>query len=503
MVLVVGNLVGFVLVPAAEAIPCLSGFLLDEAGNPIAGGDLDFNISATGQRIITPGDNTDATGFFTVCVLPNFYDVAFAPPAGTHFMGRLVHGVDLTSEAGLEMNTVLSTGFAISGEVRGADGLVVVDVDIDVDHVTGGRLYTPGDNTDLAGQYWVVVPGGEYRIRYEPPPGSRWMGAEIDSVAVGQDVVLDTVLEAGLLLQGNISDESGTPVAGVDIDLRDLLTGEKIYLANNTSDLAGDYIVAAPLGTYQLRYIPERDSHLVAADIWGFQLGSDVVNDVTLAQGHRVTVLVKGTGGLALAGADLDVKDAATGAKLFTPHDRADANGETIAVVPAGRYHLIVDPPAGASYLGALLENVVVFSDTTLTVILDGAPRVTVSGSVIDEAGVGIVGAAFSARLPGTGEIVDISSATTGPAGTYAMDVPPLTLDFRLAPPPGARLVGQRLNGISVANDTTWSDVVLAAGFAVGVTVQGTAGREIVGADLDFFDELTGEEIFTPWDNTN
>ena len=41
------------------------------------GADLDFNISATGQRIVTPGDNTDASGFYAVCVLPNVYDVAY------------------------------------------------------------------------------------------------------------------------------------------------------------------------------------------------------------------------------------------------------------------------------------------------------------------------------------------------------------------------------------------------------------------------------------------
>ncbi len=492
-----------VLVPRAEAIPCISGFMRDVAGNPIVGGDLDFNISATGERIITPGDNTDINGFFTVCVLPNIYDVAFAPPANTHYLGQLIREVDLTSEAGLEMDIVLESGLAVSGIVQDPDGLVVFDVDIDVDRVEGGRLYTPGDNTDLAGQYWVVVPVGEYDFRYEPPRGSRWMGAEIDSVLVVQDMVLDVVLEAGLILQGNITDNLGEPAEGVDIDLRDLLTGEKIFLANNTTDPAGDYIVSAPVGTYQLRFVPPRQSHLVAADTWGFQLGDDTVKNQVLGLGHLVTVKVVGTGGIALAGADLDVKDPLTGSKLFTPHDRANAEGEMVAVVPSGSYNFIIDPPPGVSYAGALLENVAVVSDTLITVTLAGSPRVTMTGRVVNEAGTGIAGAAFSARLAGTSEVVDLTSEATGPTGFYSLDVPPVLLDFTLAPPPGSRLVGRRFNNVSVANDTTWSDIVLATGWLTQVIVRGSSGRAIVGADLDFFDQVSGEEIFTPWDNTN
>ncbi len=488
---------------SARAIPCLTGFVRDGQGNPVADGDLDFNISATGQRIITPGDNTDADGFYSVCVLPNTYDVGFAPPAGTRLLGKLVRGVDLTGEAGLELDVVLDEGMIAAGLVTDSAGLPVPDVDIDVDRIEGGRLYTPGDNTAADGNFAVVVPSGMHRFRFEPPRGSRLRGAEIDSVDVSADISLDVLLEEGMLLGGRVSDQAGSAAVDVEVDLRDAVTGAKIYLANNATDQDGNYTVAVPAGVFQLRFTPSRDDSLVAVAVSGVSLDSDATIDQTLAPGHRLTVEVLGLGGLPLADADLDVKDAVSGAKLFTPHDRTDGAGRALAVLPTGTFNLIVDPPAGASYAGALVPAVTVSGDTTITVHLDGAPRVTVSGRVVDDQGTGQGEIAFGATLSETGEDIRLASDHTGTDGRFAIDLPPLPVDLTLTPAPGSRLVARRLTARLARQDTTWSDIVLTRGELVTVNVAGTSGLPLAGADLDFTDIVSGQEIFTPRDNTD
>jgi len=485
------------------AIPCLSGFVRDMNGAPLADADLDFNISATGQRIITPGDNTDASGFYTVCVLPNFYDVSFEPPVGTRLLGKLLRGVDLRSEAGLELDITLEAGLVASGALSDHNGNAVADVDIDVDRVEGGRLYTPGDNTDLTGAYRVVVPAGMHRFRFEPPRGSRLRGAEIDSVLLVDDVILDVTLDPGLLFQGRITDQTGAPAIGVDVDLREMATGAKVFLANNATDALGDFIVAAPAGDFQLRYTPPRTSRFIARSFIDFTLVGDTTRDQVLESGFLVTVEILGTGGIPIPDADLDVKDAATGFKLFTPHDRSDSSGSAVAALPSGVYDLIVDPPVGASYAGSLFSAVHVTSDTTITFHLEGSPRVTLNGHVVNGEGAGVAGVVFGARLAATGEKIRLANDQTLTDGSFALDLPPLPVYLTLAPPLESRLVGLRLDDIFVEQDTTWAPLVLEDGRLVDVSVTGTAGRPVVAADLDFITQGTGEEIYTPGDNTD
>jgi hypothetical protein len=497
-------LVGGLAAPAPSgAIPCLSGFVRGPDGAPVANADLDFNNSITGERLVTPGDNTDADGFYSVCVLPGVYDVAWAPPPGTRLLGHRRLAVDLTTEPGLELEVVFAEGLVVTGQVWDLDGNPVPGVDIDVDRIEGGRLYTPGDNTDATGAYRIVVPEGTHRFRFEPPRGSRLRGAEVDSVEVALDRSLYLVLEPGILLAGRVTDPSGTGAGDVDIEFRDARTGAKVFLANNATNAAGDYVVAAEAGFYDLRYLPSRKSDLVALAVRNFEFAADTDRNQVLVPGKRVEVVVTGTGGLAIRGADLDVKDAMTGEKLFTPHDRTDELGVAVAILPDGVYDFIVDPPPGASYAGGRLDGVAVGGNMVLDVRLEGSPRVTVTGRVVDASGSGVAGAVFGARLAGTGEEIDLPDGRTGAEGSFALDVPPLPLDLTLAPPPGTRLVGRRFDVLTATADTSLGDIDLETGFLVTIDVVGPFERPVAGADVDFVSSAGGGEIYLPRDDTD
>jgi len=487
----------------AQAIPCLSGFVRDATNQPVVDGDLDFTVSATGQRIVTPGDNTDGAGFYTVCVLPAVYDVAFAPPAGTRLLGRLVRGVNLTADIGVELDIALQAGSVLSGLVRDGAGQPVGLVDIDVDQEGVGRIYTPDDSSDpVTGAYRVVVPDGLHRVRWSPPRGSRLRGLELDGVTMAGDRTLDATLETGLLLTGRITGTDGQGVLEVAVDLRRLGTGEKIFLSHRETDAAGDYTVAAPAGSFELRFVPARASSLVAEVVNPLELVGDRRHDQVLATGRRVVVEVRDAGGQPVEGADLDVTDPATGAKLFTPHDTTDETGQAVAVLPDGIYDLDVEAPPGASLAPAIRSGIVVAADALIVIQLEAEPRVTVTGRVLDPGGATVADAVFRLRRLGDGAPVLLGADATGPDGRFALDVPTGTFEVLVAPPAGERLQGLRLSMVTVRADSSWGDLALAAGLLLEVTVVDEAGAPVAGADLDVSAPGFGT-IYTPHDNTD
>ncbi len=485
-------------------IPCLSGFVTDTGGAPVAEADLDFTNSITGDRLVTPGDNTDGAGFYNVCVLPGIYDVSFAPPYGSHLMGKLVPAVDLRADQGLELDVTLEFGTVVSGEITDGSGLPVGEVDVDVDRVGGGRIYTPDDNSDpVTGVYRVVIPDGLHRFRFEPPPGSRLRGAEVDSVQVDGDRSLDVSLVEGVLLAGRVSETGGGGVLDVDVDLRHAETGAKIFVANNSTDENGDYEVAVPTGTVQLRFAPVRGSRHVAALIDDFTIGGDRDWNQDLPLGELVTLVVRDPAGDPVPGADVDIKIAATGAKIFTPHDRTDIEGMSPSAVPAGMYTIQIDPPVGTILDRLVLETVPVVADTTIVVVLAEVPRVSASGRVVDERGAGLAGIVFDPRLLPGGTGVYVPDDATDTDGYFDLALPTGDYDVAVVPPRGARLVGLAFSNVTARQDSVWGEITLDDGWLVTVTVQDDLGRPVVDADLDLVDTATGETIYTPHDNTD
>jgi protocatechuate 3,4-dioxygenase beta subunit len=486
--------------PEAQAqIPCLTGIVRDAQGNPVVDVDLDFIDPVTGVKLITPGDNTDITGFYNVCVLPGTYHVTFAPAPGSHLLGRRFDNLDLST--GRVLDVTLQSGLALFGTVLDTLGQPVVDADLDVDRLTGGRLFTPGDNTDASGSYWIVVPPGSYRVRFDPPPGSRLRGLEVDTVIMTGDRNLDVALQAGLLLSGRVSDLAGNDLPDVDVELRLPGTGTKIFLSNNTTDANGRYSVAAPAGIFELRFVPPMGSRLLGVLIDTFTIAGDRVWDQTMENGVLVTAFVHDSAGHPVAHADIDYKLQAGGQKLFTPNDKTDSTGYVYSAVPADLYTIQVDPPAGSTFDQFVRDSVSVAGDTLLDIELVEVARVAFSGRVVDGAGAGVAGAHIGLLSQATGKAVFLSNDLTDSLGFFDVAVPKGQFHVLVSPPRESRLVAVRFDGISFAGDTAWSPVSLAEGVIATVHVFDESGQPATGADLDFLTEPDLAETYTPYDN--
>lgn len=488
---------------------CVSGFVLDGSGNPLAKVDLDFFDAVTGVKLVFPpgfNDNTNILGAYSICVLPGLYIITFDPPDSTHYLGSRVFNVDLTANQNLILpNIVLGTGLAVSGVVRDSRGATIGAVDIDVDSIGGGRVFTPNDDTKLiTGAYWIVVPPGKYRIRYDPPPGAgRLRGYKIDSITITNDTTINVTLADGMLLSGFVTDRTGSGIFGVEIDLREDSTGKKVFISNNETNNIGFYNVAVPTGTFDLRFAPPSGSRFVAVLIDSFEITTDASYDQILDAGLVCSVFVHDSTGNPVAGADLDFKLESIGFKLFTPHDNTNSNGYVVTALFPDIYTIQIQPPIGTIFDALVTNGVSITSDTTLKFLLPEVQRINWSGRVVNSLGQGLAEVGIDLRIRASGTKVFLLNNMTDSSGSFDLQAPIGLYDVLITPPRQSRYVAAEIKNSSFNQDTLWQEITLESGFLLTATIYNSSGQLLSGADIDVISEATGIKLFTPFDNSD
>jgi hypothetical protein len=175
----------------------------------------------------------------------------------------------------------LEPGVVLSGRIEAYDGTIYEDCDVDVRRTsTGDSVVTPGDNTDVLGNYAIVIPTGTFEILFSPPgPGYDLpLGAELHSgVVVTGSTVLDGVLPhcpggsnygTGLAGTGGVvphlTDSGGAPRAGNDAyawELQDGRGGAIAVLAGSLGSWSvpfrgGTLLIDGTPGAYSVFYVP-------------------------------------------------------------------------------------------------------------------------------------------------------------------------------------------------------------------------------------------------------
>ncbi len=233
----------------------MTGTVVDGGTNvPIANVDLDVIDAVFGRELVTPRDNTNALGQFSVVVpVSGLLHVRFDPPAGGAVQGLERFNVAVSGP--LSLGTVrLPRGFALTGRVLDTSGQPVAGADIDVDTAAAGiRVFTPHDNTDATGRFRVLVPAGNYTVSVEPPVSSGLVGARSAALSVSAATAVPLFsLPAGSLVQGTITGPSGGPEANVDIDVFDPATGVELVTSGDSTDFFGRYAMVLPNGTWDV-----------------------------------------------------------------------------------------------------------------------------------------------------------------------------------------------------------------------------------------------------------
>ncbi|MEE9554991.1 MAG: FlgD immunoglobulin-like domain containing protein [candidate division Zixibacteria bacterium] len=482
-------------------ISYVTGFVYDPNGNPVADVDLDFDDAVTGERVPTPGDNTDQDGYYAIWVPNGVYNISYGPPPGTNLLGHRRFNDSIYVDRRIDVT--LGFGKIIHGVVIG-NGSPVLGVDLDADNLsTGERIYTPNDKTDSLGNYWIVVPQGNYRLRYQPPAGTRWLGMQMDSLSIYADTVIDVSLSEGMLLSGYVTDELGQGLENISIDLRAMITGEKIYLTNNETDMIGYHNVAVPAGMYRLRYEPPLGSPYVGVVLDSFVVDADIARNQILEAGWLLSTFVHDSTGNPIAGADLDIIQESTGAKLFTPNDETDSMGVTTIAIPADIYTIRVQPPPGSIYDRLVLNGVTIFADTSMDFLLPEVPKVNISGRIINTDSAGLVDIEINFSDTVAGSKIYVADNITDSLGNYSILVPIGGFNAEIEPLRGSRYVGENLGKVFIDQDSTWNDIILKEGYIFSALVLDPRGSPVEAADFDFVLESSGSTIFTPHDNTD
>lgn len=369
----------------------------------------------------------------------------------------------------ISLPTTAAAG-VLTGRVVDSSGVGVAGVDLDFKSESGGgNPVVSNDGTDANGFFsTTVTPNGLYRVTFTPPPPptTTHLVLRMDDVAiVGTTSIGTVVLAAGVAVSGRVlRQSSGLPVAGVNIDVVDLTTGNNLTLTNDLTNLAGQFSVAAPAGPIELRMNPESAAgpRLAPAQLNLVPSSNLNVGDQVLPPGFLVTALCKeASSGDAVEELDVDAAVSASGAKLYTPGDNTDAAGFVDFVVPAGTFDLGFCPQFVDQLVAREILNRTVTSDTFLGTLFlsDG---VVLSGNVKSFTGTVQSGVDVNVEDALTGLKVVLCSDNTDSSGNYAVVVPPGNFEVKFSPS-YAQPLGSDLRTLTVSNAGALQNGVLPA----------------------------------------
>jgi hypothetical protein len=163
-------------------------------GSAVQDVDVDVVDSASGERLFTPGDNTDSAGFVDVVVPAGTFDVRFEAPFALQLVGLELDDRAVAGSTFLGTQ-YLANGVVLSGTVAGFDGSVHGGVDVDVkSSATGVGVYLGHDNTNASGAYQVIVPTGTFDVTFSPPLAIPFGAVTYPGVAISANKVQNGTL---------------------------------------------------------------------------------------------------------------------------------------------------------------------------------------------------------------------------------------------------------------------------------------------------------------------
>lgn len=386
-----------------------------------------------------------------------------------------------TACAVLALSGFLHADF-LTGRVVDQNGVGVPGVDIDFKSLSGGgRPSVFNDGTDPNGFFTVTVPNGQYRVTFTPPPPptTTLLVTEVDDVTiVGTLNMGNVVLPAGVSVGAHVQDAGGLPVVGLNIDVIDLSSGDNLTLANDFTDIFGNFQVAVPAGPIELRMdsTPVIGPTLASRAIQLSPSANTTLPTQVLPPGFTLSGFVQRTGGIAVPDVDLDAHDSVTGQKLYTPGDSTAANGAFSFVVPAGTYDISVCPDPALLLVAQGIDGLTVSASTSLgTFTL--ASGVLLLGNVKTAGGTNVVGGDIDVDLAAGGKVVTCGDSTDG-AGNYAVVVPTGNLVVTFSPPDWSQPWGRDVRSVAVSGTQLLNGTLPSCPFPTnyGTGLAGTGG---------------------------
>ena len=401
----------------------------------------------------------------------------------------------------------LAFGATLSGRVTDTTAAGVYPLDIDVyNAITGLPVTVGGDSTTITGDYSIALASGTYRILFIPVPGSHRFTHEEAALTIQVNKTLNVVLPRGKYLAGTLlSATSGLGVRFVDLDFHDPATGDPAAnVEADVTDSLGGYNTLVDAATWDVSFKPLLIDRLVPVKLAAVDVTADrSLPPVELVGGRLIQGSVTDVGFFPLADADIDVRPAGGGPKLFTPGDNTAADGSYAMVVPPGTYDIIAAPTGSEPLATATARGVSIALDTAIpNLVLP--PGMEVRGNCVTVTGVAVGGVDLDVdSLPGSLRI-EVLNDQSAVDGSIRVLVPAVDLRATFSPPVATKLVPVRFDSLHITGQRDLGNIVFLAGTWVSGTVrrQGS-GIPVPSANLDFIKIAGGALAVTPGDMTD
>ena len=395
----------------------VSARVIDSAGVPIAQLPVDVTDLATGELLVMNNDSTNAFGNFAVAVPTRAIDLDLDP---IHIIGRTLapRRFSLTPTANTNLGDItLVNGFVLSGTFRNSVGAAVSGVDLDVfEGASGARVFTPHDNSNSLGAFSMVLAPGTYDLEACPTFASRLVAVGVNGLVLQANLDTGvTTLASGVVLSGTVRDVNGTPLAGIDVDVRRTDSGAAVVTCNDNTSAQGTYAVVVPIATLNVGFALPGQHGTSGEDLHaGLTVASNLVLDGVLP---RPTAEFTGAPTAGLFPLQVSFQDLSTGAVTGWSWDLGDSSAPSTLPSPTHTY------TAPGSYTVRLTVSGPGGPDTRTrvgyVVVSEPAPVAEFAGA--PESGVAPLAVGFTNQSSGT---ITTHSWTFGDGGTSTLASP-------------------------------------------------------------------------------
>ncbi len=474
-------LAGLAAGPRVQALT-LSGRVVDDVSAGVYPLDIDVHDSATGLLVPTPGDTTDALGFYAITLPAGVYDVAFVPFAGSHLFTRTFKSQNLVTNTTL--NVALARGRYLTGRVTDTDGLGVFMADLDFHDPATGDIpaNVQGDTSDGSGNFTALVDAGLWDVSVIAPPAARRVPRLFPGMDLTADRNLGTVaLEAGRLVQGTVTDLGFFPILDADLDVRPAGERAKLFTPQDNTAADGSYQLMLPPGLYDISANPPPGQPYASATARSVLVGASdvVVPNLALPPGVELRGRCRDTGGNPVAGVDVDVDSLPYLLRLETPGDVSDAAGNFRPLVSTWKFRVTLSPPVATRLLPVRFDSLQITGARDLGNITFASGH-WVSGTVVGAGGgQPIAGANLDFIRKSTGLPAITPGDRTDAAGAFRVTTDGDLYRLRVIPPDATHDTLE-LDPFGSLNDTTVT-LVMAPG-TVGVSGPRPGAGLVLGA---------------------
>jgi len=440
--------------------------------SPLANATITVTIAGESEALTTV--TTNASGFYTVTVADNVYNLGVAAPSGSSFGSSTVNNL-VVSGSNVTQNIILMAGSkSLSGTVYDGNGQLLANVKLHaIDQVSNVGVTTVV--SDSNGTFSVGLGAGTYKIAVTDHNASLLqapMNYTIHDVAKDLNLSTDVSVDIHLpfaTISGKTTDANGVPIPGVKISAdknwASLFNGyqQSRYMSSfTTSDANGNYNFIVVKGLNAIKLEPPATSNAAITFKNIAAINESRSEDLILDSKKTLSGTVYDGNGQLLANVKLHAIDQVSNVGVTTVV--SDSNGTFSVGLGAGTYKIAVTDH-NASLLQAPMNYTIhdVAKDLNLStdVSVDiHLPFATISGKTTDANGVPIPGVKISADknwaslFNGYQQSRYMSSFTTSDAnGNYNFIVVKGLTSETITPPLNSGFSFTTINGLNVQSN--------------------------------------------------